>query len=86
MKDIKKLSEEEKENLIDKYSYYYSDSEWFVKEYLENYIEIDYILENIVKNIKAMEKKYTIHYIPSECCLALENKKTKHSYSIRIEF
>ncbi len=86
MKDIKRMSEEEKEELIEKYSYYYSDSEWFVKEYLQEYVESDYILESIVKNIKGMEKEYIIHYIPNECCLALENKKTKHSYSIHIEF
>lgn len=85
MKDIRDLMKE-KENLIAKYSYYYSDSEHFVEEYLENYIEMDYILESIVKNIQVMKNEYNIHYIKNECSLSLENKKTKESYSIRIEF
>ncbi len=86
MRDIKKISVEEKERLVEKYSYYFSDSENFVEENLENYIEMEYILDNIVKNIKAMEKEYNIHYWKDECGLSLENKKTKHFYSIRIEF
>lgn len=86
MKDIKKMTIEEKEKLIKKYSYFCSSDENFVEEYLENYIEMDYILENIVKNIKGMEKKYNIHYYKDECALALENKKTKEHYSIRLEF
>ncbi len=86
MLDIKKLSEEEKERLIEKYSYYCSDSIGFVRDNLKNYIEIEYILDNIVKNIKNMQNEYKIHYSKDECGLSLENKKTKESYSIRIEF
>ena len=75
-----------KEELIEKYSYYYSDSEDFVEEYLDNYIEMDHILEEIVKNTKDMKKEYIVHYCKEECSLVFENKKTKNSYSIRIEF
>lgn len=73
-----------KEKLIKHYSYYYSDSEDFVKEYLENYKEMDIILKQIFENIKAMKKDYKI--ILSENGIHFENKKTKESYSLRIEF
>lgn len=75
---------EAKEKLIDHYSYYYSDSEDFVEEYLDNYIEMDNILINIFKNIKVMEKEYNIQL--SENGIMFENKKTKETYFIRIEF
>jgi hypothetical protein len=78
------MNKEEKEKLIKKYSYYYSDSESFVEEYLENYIEMDQLLKSIFKNINEMKKDYAISL--GEASIMLTNKKTKNSYSIRIEF
>lgn len=77
---------EEKEELIKHYSYYYNDSEDFVEEYLENYKEMDLILENVLEGLykKNMYEKYNIKLC--ENGINLENKKTKESYSIRIEF
>ena len=86
MKKVEKLSSEEKQRLIEKYSYYFSDSEDFVEDYLQYYIEMEYILDNIVKNIKTMGNEYNIRYYKDECSLSLENKKTGNSYSIRMEF
>lgn len=78
---MKKMS---KEDLIEMYSYWFSDSEDFVEEYLENYKEMSYILKNVFKNIQDMKKEYKIRL--SENSINFENKKTKESYSIRIEF
>lgn len=78
------MNENEKEKLIKHYSYYYSDSEDFVEEYLEHYIEMDQILKTIFKNIKEMKKDYKISL--GEKSISLENKRTKKSYSINIEF
>lgn len=86
MVDVKELNEEEKEKLIEKYSYYCSDSKNFVEDNLEYYIEMEEILDDIAKSIKNMEKEYKINYYKNECSLSLENKKTKRHYSIRIEF
>ena len=73
-----------KEELIKHYSYYYSDSEDFVEEYLKNYIEMDQILKTVFKNIQDMKKDYNINL--GENSIMFENKKTKESYSMRIEF
>lgn len=73
-----------KEDLIEMYSYWFSDSEDFVRGHLENYKEMSYILKNVFKNIQDMKKEYKIEL--SENGIYFENKKTKESYSIRIEF
>lgn len=75
---------EEQEELIQHYSYYFSDSKEFVKAYLDNYKEMTHILKDIFDNIKGMEKEYKITLGNSG--IMFENKKTKESYSIRIEF
>lgn len=74
----------EKEELIKHYSYYYCDSEDFVKEYLENYEEMDQILKTVFKNIKNIEKDYIIRLF--ENGIGFENKKTKKCYNMKIEF
>lgn len=74
----------EEEELIEYYSYYYSDREGFVKEYLENYKEMDIILKTIFENIDKMKKDYNITLNESSICF--ENKKTKEHYFVRIEF
>ena len=73
-----------KEDLIKYYSYYFNDSESFVEEYLENYKEMSKILKTVFKNIKEMRKDYNIFLGDSK--IMFENKKTKESYSISIEF
>lgn len=73
-----------KEELIKHYSYYYSDSEDFVEEYLENFKEMEKILKRVFKNLKEMEKDYNINL--GENGIMFENKKTKDSYFITIEF
>ena len=83
MEDFK-LNEEKKEKLIERYSYYYSDSKCFVEEHLENYIEMDLILKTIFKNIDVMKKDYKISLYDNS--IHFENKKTKESYSLRLEF
>ena len=75
---------EKQEELIEHYSYYFSDSEEFVREHLDNYKEMTYILKNVFKNIKSMEKDYKI--VLNTNGIMFENKKTKENYSIRIEF
>jgi len=73
-----------KEELIEHYSYYYSDSIGFVRDNLDNYIEMDHILKSIFKNINEMKKDYEISL--NESGIYFVNKKTKDSYSVRIEF
>ena len=74
----------DKEKLIKHYSYYYSDSEDFVEEYLENFKEMDIILKTVFENIKCMKKDYKI--VLTEKGIYFENKKTRNSYTITIEF
>lgn len=73
-----------KEKLIEKYSYYFGNSENFVREYFDNFKEMDDILKMIFKSIKKDMKNYDVKC--GECCLMIENKKTKESYRIDIEF
>ncbi len=73
-----------KEDLIKYYSYCFNDSESFVEEYLDNYKEMSKILKTVFKNIKEMQKDYNIFFGDSK--IMFENKKTKESYSLSIEF
>lgn len=79
--NVEKMNEEE---LIDFFSYYCSDSEWFVRDNLNQFKEMDHILKTLFKNIKEMEKEYDIYL--NETSIHLTNKKTKTDYTIRIEF
>ena len=72
-----------KEKLIEHYSYYYSDSKDFVEEHLDNYIEMNKILKLIFNNINELKKEYKI--VLNENGIYFENKKTKESYSMRME-
>ena len=74
-----------REKLIEKYSYYFCSSENFVKEYFDNFKEMEDIIKMIYKSIKKDMKDYNIRY-NDECHLMIENKKTKESYRIDIEF
>ena len=71
-------------NKIEEYSYYFSDSEEFVKEYLGNYKEMEKILKRVFKNIKEMKVDYNISL--GVASISFENKKTKESYFMRIGF
>lgn len=75
---------EDKEKLIEKYSYYFGDSLAFVEEYLDNFKEMDQILKMIFKSIKKDMTNYNVKC--GESCIMIENKKTKESYRIGIEF
>jgi hypothetical protein len=76
--------ENEREKLIEKYSYYFNDSKNFVTEYFDNFKEMDNILKMIFESIKKDIKNYNVIY--NECCIMIENKKTKERYKISIEF
>lgn len=74
-----------KERLIEKYSYYFGNSENFIREYFDNFKEMDNILKLIYKSIKKDMKDYNVRY-HDECAIMIENKKTKESYRIDIGF
>lgn len=73
-----------KEEKIFYYSYFYNSSENFVEEYFNNFEEMDKILKTIAKNSKELKGNYIVKYC--EGSIYIENKKTKESYKITIEF
>ena len=75
-----------KEKLIQKYSYYFCSSEDFVRERFANFKEMEDILKMILKKIKKDMKNYNVRCGLDGCCIMIENKKTKESYKIDIEF
>ena len=77
--------EDNKEKLIEHYSYYFCSDSEFVKEYFDNFKEMEDILKMIFKSIRKDMKNYNVRY-DDECCIMIENKKTKESYRIDIEF
>lgn len=78
---MKKRTKEEK---IVYYSYYYNSSENFVEEYLNNFEEMDVILHKIAKELKELKKDYIVR--SGDGTIMIENKKTKESYKLSIEF
>lgn len=73
-----------KEKLIEKYSYYFGSNLAFVEERFDNFKEMDDILKMIFRSIKKDMKNYNVRC--NEYCIMIENKKTKDSYRIDIEF
>ena len=75
-----------REKLIEKYSYYFCSSENFVRERFDRFKEMEDILKMIYKSIKKDMKDYNVMGVCDECAIMIENKKTKESYRIDIEF
>lgn len=78
---MKKRTKEEK---IFYYSYFYNSSEDFVQDYFNNFEEMESILKRITKELKELKKDYNVNL--GDGSIMIENKKTKESYTLTIEF
>lgn len=73
-------------NEIEKFAYFYSDSEEFVEENIEMYREMEKIKKKVYELIKDKMKDYDITIANYERGITFRNKKTKDIISMYMEF
>ena len=71
---------------IEKFAYFYSDSEDFVEENIETYREMEKIKKDVYKLIKDKMKDYDIRIADYERGITFTNKKTKETITMNMEF
>ena len=71
---------------VEKFAYFYSDSEEFVEENIEMYREMEKIKKKVYNLIKDKMKDYDIRIADYESSIQFTNKKTKETIIMNMEF
>lgn len=83
IKDIEKIKNNMGEVEFYKYFYFSTKDDSFIEDYIEQFRESEKIIQLIYKLLKD-SKEYKVDLY--EGCIQLENKNTRDSYKITIEF